>query len=136
MRQINRVRVLTDVGTRSRTKQSFKDDTDVNAIMRKYLSSGLVSHMNRQQPRYGDFSSGVDFKEALDSVRDAEARFLELPSHVRDYVDNDPAKLLDLVFDPARVEEVRKLGLIPPGEETPKGTAVSPSSGGEDPPTA
>lgn len=131
---MRRVRVLTDVGTRSRTKQSFGPDTDVNAIMRKYLSTGLVDHMNRSEPRYGDFSDATDYLTAMSMVREAQLRFDSLPAKVRDHVDNDPAKLLDMVFDVNRVDEVRALGLIPPSEVT--GVVVPPADlpVGETPP--
>lgn len=114
-----RVVMERNPNTKVRVKQSFKDDTDINAIMRKYSSGSLVAHLARSQPRYGDFSSGADFMDCMMKVKSAEAMFAELPAHVRSYVDNDPAKLLDLVFDPSRVDEVRKLGLIPPAEESP-----------------
>lgn len=121
------VKVLTPVGARSRTKQSFGPDSDVNAIMRKYLSTGLVDHLNRAEPRYGDFSEASDYLTAMSMVREAQLRFESLPSKVRDYVDNDPAKLLDLVYDVNRVDEVRALGLIPPSEVT--GVVVPPADG-------
>lgn len=122
------IRVQTFVEGVSRTKQSPTDDTDVNAIMRKYLSSGLISHYSRQEPRYGDFTMGVDYHTALNSVREAQERFMELPAHVRQHVGNDPGALLDLVFDPARAEEARALGLLVGDDKPPvaPGGAIAP----------
>lgn len=119
-------RTTTPVGTRSRTKQSFIGETNINRIMEKYYTTGLVSHINRREPRYGDFSNAPDFMTALNRVKEVQQLFADLPSKVRNACDNDPGKLLELVYDPARVEEVRALGLIPPGEEpTPAQEAVA-----------
>lgn len=109
-------RVRTPVGTKSRTKQSFVGETNINRIMEKYQRTGLVSHWARQQPRYGDFTNATDYLTAMQQVRNLEALFAELPSKIRNYCANDPAKLLELVYDPARKEEMKALGLIPPGE--------------------
>lgn len=109
-----RKRILTEVGSVSRTKQAFKEDTDINAIMRKYLATGLLTHQARVEPRYGDFSSSVDYLTALNMIKDAQDRFMELPSKVRSYFQNDWGKLLDCVYDPSRRKEVEDLGLIPP----------------------
>lgn len=98
----------------SLTRQAHASETDVNSIMKKYLSSGLWAHVARQPPRYGDFSSGLEYHEALNKIRAAEEVFEELPSKVRNYVQNDFGKLLDLVYDPARRDELRELGLLPP----------------------
>lgn len=115
---LNTVRVQKEfdpVKKPSRTKQSFKDGSDSRAIVRKYLSTGNVDVLmqNRGTARYGDFTSSRDYLEAMSQLRRAQELFEQLPSAVRDYVDNDPAALLDLVHDPERIEEVRKLGLIP-----------------------
>lgn len=121
MARRERVRVTTPVGDRSRVKQSFAEESDVNAIMRKYLVTGMEPLRNRTEPRYGDFTSGSDYFDALTRVRNAERLFLEMPSPIRDHVNNDPRQLLDLVFDPARRAECVELGLVSeaPPEVTP-----------------
>lgn len=112
-------RLRTPVGEKSRTKQSFAEETDINAIMRKYLSSGIMPHIASSPPRYGDFSSAGDYLESMNKVKDAEQRFADLPSNVRDHVDNDPAKLLELAYDESRRDELVELGLLPPEPEAP-----------------
>lgn len=131
-----RVRVTTPVGELSRTKQSFREEADINAIMRRYLRTGILESQARGTPRYGDFTSAEDFHACMTRVRNAEELFLRLPAEVRDYVDNDPKELLELVFDPARVDEARALGLIPEvpnaegGAPVPAGPAVRASGEG------
>ena len=39
----------------SRTKQSFKDSTDINKIIRKAQKVGSLSHLVRHGAHYGDF---------------------------------------------------------------------------------
>ena len=38
----------------SLTKQSFKDECNINNIMSKYMKDGLIGHVNKHQGRYDD----------------------------------------------------------------------------------
>ena len=113
----DRRRVPSPHGQQSKTKQADARGTDVNDIMARYLREGIFTHQNRRPPRYGDFTSAEDFRTAAQAVLDTQRRFDELPSRVRDHVDNDPAKLLELVFDPERREEMEELGLLRDDQE-------------------
>lgn len=125
--QEDRERVRTAVGERSKTKQSFAEETDINAIMRKYLATGILEHQNMSPPRYGDFTSADGYLSAMNKVKRAEELFAGLPAKVRDHVENDPSKLLALVFDPKRREEAAELGLVDPKEEEkPEGDPPEP----------
>lgn len=105
----------------SMTKQSEVANSDIHAIMAKYFSGVLVD-FNQRDARYGDFTTGGDLLECLNRVREAERAFMELPSEVRDYVDNDPSAFLDLVYDPSRAAECEALGLVP---RAPEGAAAA-----------
>lgn len=120
--QEERARVRTPVGEVSKTKQSFAEETDVNAIMRKYQATGILEHQNTAVPRYGDFTNADSYLEAVNQVKHAEALFAKLPAKVRDHVKNDPGRLLDMVFDPERRAELEELGLVAPEvvEEPPE----------------
>jgi len=104
------------------TKQSFSEESDVNAIMRKYLSQGVIPAFNEATPRYGDFTSGLDFQETMNAVRNAQEIFLALPIEVQVYCDHDPAKLLDLVYsnDPEKRKVAERLKLVEPKKEAPE----------------
>ncbi len=138
----SRRRVPTDVGERSRTKQSMQEECDINAIMRRYVSTGILEHQAMQAPRYGDFSNADDYLAAVNKVKAAQARFDALPSEVRDHVGNEPAELLRMVYDPERREEMVQLGLLPEPEEDPPEVVepVKPAepvpAGTEDPPSS
>lgn len=108
-----RPRVHPERGTTSRTKQSFREESDVNSIMRKYLSTGMITHLAAKPPQYGDFTNVDDYLSAMTRVRAAEADFQRLPATVRDYVDNDPAELVRLVNDPVALQAAIDAGIFP-----------------------
>lgn len=95
------------------TKQSFKDECDINSIVKKALKNGLLPDGNLN-PIYGDFSDVKDYQEGLNVVLRAETQFNSLPAHVRSKFDNDPAKFLEFVGDPKNVKEMIDLGLAKP----------------------
>lgn len=108
-----RVRVVHPEGGPLMTKQAMALDTDVNHIMKRWVTTGVIPFgAGGQAPRYGDFSSGTDFQTAINQVREAEAQFDMLPAHIRRYCHNDPQKFLELVYDPERRDDLVKLGLV------------------------
>ena len=50
-----------------RTKQSFKDETDVNQIIAKHTRMGTLSHLEQWGGQYGDWSD-FDFQEAQNQI--------------------------------------------------------------------
>ena len=82
-----------------RTKQSFKDETDVNKIIAKHARMGTLSHLEQWGGNYGDWT-GFDFQEAQNQIARANSMFEELPSSVRAQFSNDPVKFLEYVNDP------------------------------------
>lgn len=101
------------------TKQSFKDECDINNIMKRYNATGAITHLNMRTPEYGDFSSPLDFQSALNTVMEGEAMFADLPSYLRDRFGNDPKQLLEFLADDANREEAIKLGIVQAPPEPP-----------------
>lgn len=99
-------------GGRVMTKQSDALATDVNAIIKKWITHG-VAPMVSGRPTYGDFTNVGDYHGAMNKVLEAQNQFNALPSAVRAHVENDPGKFLELIFDPNRTDELESLGLIP-----------------------
>jgi len=97
----------------SMTSQQFKEQCDVNNIMKKYRLTGELSHLKKTQGQYMDLTSLPDYQTALQTVIDANSAFESLPAHVRKSFQNDPKQLLQFVADPNNKEEAIKLGLIP-----------------------
>lgn len=117
----------------SRTRQTEKDSSDINNIMRKYEKTGQLDQLRSKNPSYGDFSSIPDYQEGLNTVLRAQSQFNSLPARIRRRFDNDPKRLLAFVADPANREEMVTLGLIkgphraePPASDRPSN---SPSEG-------
>ena len=80
----------------SRTKQAFKQECDINHIMKKFKKVAGSEFLNQYQGylggQFGDFSEVVDYRTALDQINRSKAVFEALPSVLRKRFDNDPAK--------------------------------------------
>lgn len=99
-----------------RTKQSFKDECDINIIMKRFERTGTLNWVNRHSPQYGDVS-GLEFQTAMDIVAAGKSAFAALPARIRDRFRNDPAQFLDFVQNPANAAEAAELGLLSPEGE-------------------
>jgi phage internal scaffolding protein len=108
----------------SLTKQSFRDECDINNILRQFNVTGQLP-AGSVQPQYGDFSGITDYQSALNAVMAAQDSFLELPAKLRARFDNDPAIFLDFVSDEANKDEMKALGLL--SQETAQAVVSSPS---------
>lgn len=125
-------RVRTPVGTVSRTKQSFKDDCDINKIVARHSRTGLWEHVTAREPHYGDFSQATDLHTAMEQVLAAQDAFDALPSAVRALCKNDPEVLLRALASPEETAELYDAGLPmaegykPWREDEPEETVVEP----------
>ena len=96
----------------SLTRQSSKDECDINRIMRKFEKTGILEHRNTFEGSYGDFTdTPQDYHEAIQQVMDAQDMFMSLPAKVRRQFGNDPAEYLDFVADPQNADRMVELGL-------------------------
>lgn len=95
----------------SMTKQSESDACDVNKIMKQYERTGYLPPAD-DLGFYADVSSVPDYQAALAIVEKASFVFDSLPGEFRARMDNDPAKYLAWVADPANRAEMVKLGMI------------------------
>lgn len=118
------------------TVQDQKDVCDINKIMARYKKTGLVLQSTRP-PMYGDFTSVPDYVDAMQTVRTAQEMFMALPSDLRKKFENDPAKFIAYMEDPANREESIKLGLRNPPKPAPEPVQVrvipEPDAGSETP---
>lgn len=118
-----------------RTKQSFKNECDINQIMARFLRTGVMDFTQKNEPRYGD-CTGWDFQAAMQVVAKAESMFAELPAELRDRFNNKPSEFLDFVNDRRNLEEARELGLLRPAEKVATPVPTPPSSDAPTPPLA
>jgi len=106
------LRVPAPAGGKARTMQQFKDECDVNVIMARYMATGVLPEdIDAGQRQYLD-ATGYDFQEAQNLIAGAASLFEQLPSKIRNRMDNDPAKLLAFLHDPANRAEAEEMGLI------------------------
>lgn len=95
---------------KGRTRQSSKDECDINNILAKYQKTGAIEHANKHAPSYG-FATGDDFTSAMFLIAKASRMFEELPSTLRKKFQT-PAEFLDFVQNPDNLDEMAELGLI------------------------
>jgi len=94
-----------------KTKQAFRDECDINQILRRYNATGVLPDLIKKNPQYGDFSDPTTFQDAQNVVLHAKDQFANLSATLRDRFSNDPIKFLEFTADPSNLPEMVKLGL-------------------------
>jgi len=107
-----RKRVQTTIQGPSMTQQQFKNQCDINQIIKKYEKTGMITHLNNNQGNYADFTNIKDFQTNLNMVINAQSSFDALPSEIRKRFGNNPSNLIDFVQNNSNYEEAVKLGLV------------------------
>lgn len=122
-------------GLPSKTKQEFKDDTNIRVIVAKYGQRGLWDHVQPQRGTFGDFTKATDLAEALLLVQDAKRSFESLPPGVRRACGQSPVELLQKLATREGAQELADAGLeilVPEGEPpvtpTPSAVAAAPEA--------
>ncbi len=106
----HRKRVSINFPEKGRTKQSHKNECDINIIMQKYQKFGVINHVNKHQANYS-FCTSNDLHESLNLIKTANDMFDDLPSQARTKFKNSPAEFLDFVQDPNNQDQLFDLGL-------------------------
>ena len=120
----------------SMTKQSFKDECDINVILARYENTGMyrdpLTTRGSCAPLFDDFTAAPDYMDAQNFVIEAGEMFDALPSRIRKRFGNSPAQLLEFLADSANVSEAISLGLIsapvePEPQSEPEPSPVNPA---------
>lgn len=101
-------------------KQSFKDDVNINKIMKRYEKNGSLPQMIRDNAGYGDYSDVPSYHEACNKVLFAQMQFDALSVEVKKRFKNDPVEMLEFCFNPDNFDEMVKLGLAIKPEVKPE----------------
>lgn len=125
----DRKRVPIKFESYTRTKTEFKDECNVNNIIKQYARNGVQFQIPRPED-YG-YHTGLDFRESVEIVMEAQTMFDHLPSEVRTRFQNNPSAFLDFVQNPDNLEELETMGLMTP---KPEGADTGPQGPSEDPP--
>lgn len=120
--------------------QAAARDLDINVIAARCGAGGdpsparVVEVMRDlgltagSQPFYGDFSLGMTYHEAMTTLREKQAAFMELPASMRSAFGNDAAELLDVVRRAAGGDAKSLARLEKAGVSTPPAPAVVPAA--------
>lgn len=132
----SRTRVTFSCGSELMTKQSHKNECDINNILTQFKRTGIIQHISQQTPIYADLPSDIDYQQALHTQMQADQAFSTLPSVVRAHFNNDPAALLEALGDPGQKDKLIELGILkPPPAPQPPGNPDNvkpvPPTGGE-----
>lgn len=124
-RETGKIEVL-DFGE-SRTKQSFKDSTDINKILKKAQVTGSISHLNVNEASFGEFA-GHDLMEQMHRLERAQVLFDGLPSEVRNEFANEPSAFFEFVNHPDNVDRLAELLplIAEPGQYFPDVSSRTP----------
>ncbi len=135
LRRGDRVRTQIEFHEETMTKQSFKDECDINVILARWNKNEILEHVARGRPQYGDFTNVTTYQEALDQVKAAEEAFGDLPAEIRARFKNDPQQLLLFMDDEANMDEAVELGILPkPPVAAPEPEVVVEKVVGDPPP--
>lgn len=102
-------RFASPSGGTSLTAQEYKDESDINVIMKRYTAGD--SSVVRMGGVFADVSELGDFSSHLEVVRRATEDFAALPADIRARFGNDPAALVAFLADSSHDDEAVKLGL-------------------------
>ena len=118
-----------------RTKQSFKDSTDINKILARAARGESISHLQRHGAAYGDFSDIDDLLDAHAKLARGREIFEELPSEVRREFDQDVSKFFKYVNDPRNKDQLHKVlpALAEPGTQLTRPGSLNTGSNAPDP---
>ncbi len=107
-----------------RTKQSFEAETNIQKIMARADRTGTISHLEKFEGVYADFSD-FDFHTQNTMLSKGREIFDELPAELRQEFGQSPANFFAYVNDPANVDELRKKlpALAAPGRQIIKTSA-------------
>lgn len=121
---------ITFIGA-GRTKQQFKDESDINTIMGQYMRTGVMPSL--ADPNTGQYidATGFEYQAAMEMVASANSMFHNLPSGLRARFGNNPAQFLDFADNPDNSAELAKLGVKRASDsEARRGDAQTQNQGG------
>ncbi len=107
-----------------RTKQSFKDETDINKLLVKAAKGDSISHLAKHGAVYGDFSDVDDLLTSQARLQRGQRIFDELPGELKREFNQNAGAFFNFVNDPANRNDLARVlpGLSERGNQLPKVT--------------
>lgn len=115
----------------SLTRQSEAKDADINVILDRFARTGSMP-VDDRQALFVDVSEVGDYRNVREQINRATAYFLTLDAKVRAEFDNDAARFLDELVDPANKQKFVDLKILEadsvvPTKGTPEKAPVVPA---------
>lgn len=121
-------------GGPSLTRQEFAAECDINEIMRRYETTGVLPNDGRE-PQYVDFTEiPEDLMSTLAMMDRAQQAFMTLPARVRREFENNPHAFVEYASHPDNLDQMREWGLAPP--KAPEAAVAAPGAVSPAPPQA
>ncbi len=115
---------------KTRAKQQFAKECDINNILKRFGKSGQLDHLAAKPPEYG-VVEGSDLHTLMNVVAEANSAYESLPDLLRDRF-SSPSALVAFLGDESNRDEAIDLGLVEPlVAGVPVEVRVVPSSAGE-----
>lgn len=116
----------------SLTRQSEKDDADINTILRRYEATGVLP-IDTRSALFLDVSQVGSFQDIRNHQILAQDAFMQLPAQVRREFGDDVNVFLDESVDPEKRAKFQALGLLEK-DPTPGEAARAAIEAAEKPP--
>ena len=113
----------------SLTQQQFKDECDIDCILRRYDQTGvLVDPLSeRRLAQFGDFSNLPSFAEYQNRLAEVSEYFMSLPPDIRSNFANDVGIFIEAIGNPDNESKLVELGILEKAPSEPSGSSVTPS---------
>lgn len=113
---------LVCLASEDRTQQSFRDECDINVLMKRFEQSGVLPSARDDVPQFADVSS-MSFESSMQQVAAVSGAFSMLDARTRARFGNDPSAMLDFLADPLNHAEAVKMGLMAEAKEVEHGSS-------------
>ncbi len=107
-----------------RTKQCHRDECDISKIMSSFDVTGTISHLQKYEGVYADFSD-FDFHHQSNMLAKGASIFADLPAELRQEFGQSPEAFFRYVNNPENHDDLRKKlpALAKPGQQLPRTTS-------------
>lgn len=128
----NRKRVTAPTSNKKYTVGYLNKQCNINDILKTRSMNEIMAEASYANMTYLDISSLPSYQDALNIVIDADEKFLQLPSSIREKFGNNPQRFLDFVSDKNNIPEMKELGLLNNPQDRPEVDFGSNSSKSEE----
>lgn len=95
----------------SKTQQDFLPDCDLDAIVRKFMRTGVIDPgLVKAIGHFMDVTEVTDYASAQRFLASANSMFENLPAHVRHHFNDDPSQMLAFINDASNREAAEAMG--------------------------